>query len=448
MLSCLAVHAVGRAQDRAGDSFRVFLRDGTAVVSYGDFARVGDRLLFSMPLDAAGDQLQLVDLPISSVDLPKTEEYAQTIRAARYGATSGEADYAALTATVARALNQVAATDNLLERLQIAERARGVVATWSRDHFGYRASDVRQLQGLLDELVSDLRADAGVNQFDLNLVASVEAPKAVMLPKPTPAEAIEQVLRVARATDIAADRTALLQAAARALERPGLAADSNWMKRTRATIDADIEIERRADRAYGDLTRTMLARSLSAASKADGPGVEEVLAEIRKRDARLGHKRPEDVAALVNAVERQLEAARRLRLARDKWQLDLPNLRAYADTASALMRQLSRARKPLEAIRRLSGPDPDVLQRLSDRLTSLSQSIARVAPPAGVESVHATLASACQMAANSATIRRQAIERSDLQLAWDASSAAAGAMMLLAQARDGLQAALRPPELR
>ena len=88
MLLCFAATGVARAQDRADDgAFRVFLRDGTAVVSYGDFARVGDRLVFSMPLDAAADELQLVDLPVSSVDLPKTEQYAQVVRAARYAAT-------------------------------------------------------------------------------------------------------------------------------------------------------------------------------------------------------------------------------------------------------------------------------------------------------------------------------------------------------------------------
>ena len=29
--------------------FRVFLNNGTAVVSYGEYARVGDRVVFSMP---------------------------------------------------------------------------------------------------------------------------------------------------------------------------------------------------------------------------------------------------------------------------------------------------------------------------------------------------------------------------------------------------------------
>ena len=49
--------------------FRVILNDGTALVSYGEFTRVGDRVVFSMPLDSPrGDRLQLVNLPASAVN--------------------------------------------------------------------------------------------------------------------------------------------------------------------------------------------------------------------------------------------------------------------------------------------------------------------------------------------------------------------------------------------
>jgi hypothetical protein len=49
--------------------FRVFLNDGTAVVSYGEFARVGDRVVFSMPIGAGRDDimnLQVVNIPASA----------------------------------------------------------------------------------------------------------------------------------------------------------------------------------------------------------------------------------------------------------------------------------------------------------------------------------------------------------------------------------------------
>jgi hypothetical protein len=56
--------------------------------------------------------------------------------------------------------------------------------------------------------------------------------------------------------------------------------------------------------------------------------------------------------------------------------------------------------------------------------------------------------SAAQLADNAARIRREAILSGDLARAWDASSAAAGALMLGERSRSDIQALLRRPELR
>ena len=45
-------------------------------------------------------------------------------------------------------------------------------------------------------------------------------------------------------------------------------------------------------------------------------------------------------------------------------------------------------------------------------------------------------------------IRRQAALSGDIARAWDASSAAAGALMLSARAKSEIQSLLRPPELK
>ena len=430
-------------------SLRVFLRDGTAVATYGQFARVGDRVIFSMVVgDGDAARLQVVNLPISGVDLEKTEQYATAVRAAQYAATSGEADYAVLTAGVAKALSRAAATPNVFERLQIIEEGRGIVATWSRDHFAYRASDVRQILALLDETVSDLRAEAGVHQFDLNLVASVEPPPPPVLARPTPAEAIEQVLRVARASDIAADRVALMQAAVHVLEKPSPGLSRDWVKRTRDAANRALEAEMQIDRAYRDLARTAVARSLMAASRADPQGVEEVRDEVRQRDQRLGGKRPDEMTALLGTLETHLDAARGLRLARDRWRLDLPVLSNYEKLLRSPVRQLAGTAASLDAIKQLSGPDPDVLAKLRDRLVRTNQVMTRITPPDGARTAHATLTSSGQLALCAVETRLRAIQTGDLQVAWDASSAATGAMMLLAEGRAQLLAVLRPPELK
>ena len=48
--------ADGRPRPRDADVaplFRVFLKDGTSLVSYGEMARVDDRVVFSMPTSAS-----------------------------------------------------------------------------------------------------------------------------------------------------------------------------------------------------------------------------------------------------------------------------------------------------------------------------------------------------------------------------------------------------------
>ena len=66
--------------------FRVFLNDGTAVVSYGEYARVGDRLVFSMPIGAIDEtgsinpNLHVVNLPVSAINWTATEKYAESAR--------------------------------------------------------------------------------------------------------------------------------------------------------------------------------------------------------------------------------------------------------------------------------------------------------------------------------------------------------------------------------
>ena len=43
----------------------------------------------------------------------------------------------------------------------MAVDARRRLASWPKDHYGYRADDVREMLGLLDEAISGLRVAAG-----------------------------------------------------------------------------------------------------------------------------------------------------------------------------------------------------------------------------------------------------------------------------------------------
>src|SRR5205809_7624856 len=85
------------AADEDATLLRVFLNDGTSLVSYGEPARVGDRVVFSMPTGAGpSPPLQLIDIPASRVNWDRTTRYAASARATRYLQTQAENDYAAL----------------------------------------------------------------------------------------------------------------------------------------------------------------------------------------------------------------------------------------------------------------------------------------------------------------------------------------------------------------
>ena len=162
--------------------YRLFLHDGTTLVSYGDFARVADRVVFSMPiggLEGGAPRLELVSIPESTIDWPRTDAYAYAARARHYADTRGEMEFGRLSTRVAEALNAVALTEDPARRLALADGARKALAEWPSRNYGYRAADVAQLTALLDEVVSELRVAAGQSRFDLSLVSNTAPPPPV-----------------------------------------------------------------------------------------------------------------------------------------------------------------------------------------------------------------------------------------------------------------------------
>src|SRR5437764_1402952 len=165
------------AADDAQALLRVFLTDGSALVSFGEPARVGDRVVFSMPV-ALGPAapLSLVNLPAARVDWERTSRYAATARQTRYLETQGEIDYAALSNEITETLSRVTAATDAGERLALAERARKTLAEWPINHYNYRQTEVRQMLTMLDEAIADLRLAATPGRFDLTLTAFVDSP--------------------------------------------------------------------------------------------------------------------------------------------------------------------------------------------------------------------------------------------------------------------------------
>jgi hypothetical protein len=74
------------------------------------------------------------------------------------------------------------------------------------------------------------------------------------------------------------------------------------------------------------------------------------------------------------------------------------------------------------------------------------RSLSIIPAPDEFRDVHALLASAAQLANSAAGIRREAVLASNMARAWDASSAAAGAIMLTARAQSEIDGVLRRPQ--
>jgi hypothetical protein len=421
--------------------FRIFLLDGNTLVSYGEFARVGDRVVFSVPLgDALADpKIQVLSISESLIDWTRTDAYSAAVRARHYAETRGEEDFAILTGQVTAALNDIALTADAKRRLAMAEEARRNLAAWPSRNHGYKTTEVGQLVSIFDDVISEMRVEAGQSQFDLSLVANTIPPPAVeLMPAPDIAGSFQLAYRAALLAAEPSERTALLrELSASVANTPP--SDASWSAPLRRQIDAALASEVRTDAAYGTMRSSSLKAANALAARADVRGLQGVIARALRADATLGSKRPGEMAALLAALDLKLDEARRLRLAHDAWALRLEAIKEYRQQIDPPIKRLAQFRKWLDSIRDLSGPEAQFLRPLDDRARVAHLELMTVTPPAEAQSVHGLFSAALHMTRQAATLRRNAISSNDIKLAWDASAAAAGAITLGERALDELQ---------
>lgn len=430
--------------------FRLFLTDGSSIVSFGEYARVADRVILSMPVGGPLDQprLQLVTLPVAAVDWSRTDRYSASARYHRYAETRGEQDFLQLTNEAARVLNEIALNTDRSRALAYAEQARRSLITWPANHFGYRQRDVREIVGMLDESISDLRASLGISSFDVALVATPEAPvwEAVQ-GMPGLREQFDQILRVSGYAN-PPERMALLQAAMLLLGDAGAAIPATEAAALRRTVEGQIRDEQRFDLRYGELSRRLMASATRAAARARTRDIEKMLDEVSRADARLGRRRPDAVEALRVSLQGQLDAARRLRLMRDQWTIRRALYRDYQRAVGSQLLQLVKSQPALESIRRLEGPAPDTLVSMRGRLAGGAERLSRVRPPNDLGPTHDLLVAAWRFAESALNARYEAAQSGNFATARAASSAAAGSLLMLSRAQQEIRALLEPPQLR
>ncbi len=447
----VASAGVARAQTSASDAtlYRVFLTDGSTLVSYGEFARVADLVVLSLPLGGtpAAPRLQLLSIPAANVDWDRTDAYAEAARAARFAATRGPDQYALLQQSVARALSDIAVTPDADRKLAMAIEARQNVTRWAAEHFAYRAPDVAELASLFDGVIADVRAASGAKNTNLALVANMAAPPDVpMMAAPDLQESTEQAVRAAALTTDTTERTSLLRAIAESLS--SVTNGEAWADPLKLRVSTALATEEHIDRSYSTLTSEIVRSADRYARDANVRAVLNLQQRALREDERLGRKRPQEFAALMASLDVKLDGARRLRLARDQWAARLELLNEFQTAIAQPVAMLRECRVRLEAIRQLDTTPRRTLVWLQGQTSIVTRQLAQVTAPVGGETALSLLSSATQLATRAVTSRQQAVSTGEMQPAWEAASAAAGALMLLDRASDELQRLTRPPDLK
>jgi hypothetical protein len=429
--------------------FRLFLLDGSVLVSYGEFARVDDRVIFSMPVGGRPEEprLQVATVKAALVDWSRTDRYSASARFQRYAQNRGEEDFRVLSNEVALALNDVALSTNRQQALVLAEQVRRKVADWPQAHYGYRSNDVREIVGVLDEAISSLRAATGGAAFELSLVALGDAPPLEpVLGPPAPREQFDQIMHLASLSS-ASERIALLQAAMALVSGAGATIAPSEAERLRRDVERQLRQELAVDRQYTALSKKVVGQATEYAGRAAISDIERLASRIPTEDAKLGQKRPEIVQSMNGAVQTQLLAARRLRLLRDQWLLRQSSYRAYQRSVQSQILLLVKSQPMLDSMRRLDGPPPDRLLSLRSQLSGGAERLERVKTPEYLRGIHDLLVGTWRFADNATRARVRAIEGGDSAAAWEASSAAAGALMMLSRVQSEIRDLLEPPRL-
>src|SRR5215218_190793 len=273
--------------------YRVFLKDGGVLVSYGEFATVADRVVLSMPIGGTDTApvLHLISIPEKDIEWERTNAYAAAARASHYVATQAENDFSRLTREVADTLYRVGTTSDAAQRLSMAEAARRQLVEWPQHHYGYRAEELGQMTTWLDQVVSELRVAAGQSSFDLAMVMTPLTPstrKVDLLPAPSFQERLEFGMAAARLTTDPAQRSSLLSAILDVLapsDRPEFS--GSWMDAMRTRAASELAGEARRDNAYSDLRARALARADVFRKRADVRGLQGVIQWVLSEDARL-----------------------------------------------------------------------------------------------------------------------------------------------------------------
>jgi hypothetical protein len=424
--------------------FRVFLKDGTALASWGEYAEVADHLVLTLPIGAGSRRTyEFVTLPVAKVDMVKTEQYAEAVRAAQFAATRGATEYAALRLRLARQIEAIPILPEASERLSAAEGARQQLLDWAATTHGYRAREISDLLQVFDARIVELRLAAGRSDFSLNLSAGVAPPAPPRLrAAPTANETVSLALKAAMATDDEEVRKALLKRArssAAVLSGTGAAA-------VRAAVSRRVAAEARLDSLYRWLRTDVTRLAAKAVDAADTRAIDALRDRVERTDRGWGRRRPSQITGLRATLDLYYEAAAQYRLVLDQWEGVRAELVAYQKQMAPLVAALDRRAPLLRAIQDLASTPVTALVRAEEETGAMATTFASLTAPAGAAPAHALIGEAIERANVALRTRHAAVTSRQLPVARQAAIAAAEARARLAAAKSALARLLHPPK--
>jgi hypothetical protein len=289
----------------------VVLKDGSTVFSYGDHTEIDGQLTLLLPFDdSESPKVEAVSLHASAVDLGATTLAAESVRGARYTATRGPREFADFSQEISAVLGAVPLQSTPAARVSLVEAVRQRLMDWPREHYGYRAREIGEAIGMLDPMLNQLRAAAGVNRVDLSLVAPMAPPPPPMpVRPPTLVDLLENAMRFVSMLTVPAERTAVLRATSASLARHRADLPAVWYSTRQRRVTDALTSESRVDEAYRKLAAGLIERAVRAARDGNVPAITALQSDLMEQDRRLGKKRQDVVSSTMAALQAQFEAA-------------------------------------------------------------------------------------------------------------------------------------------
>ena len=260
---------------------------------------------------------------------------------------------------------------------------------------------------------------------------------------PSSVESVEMALAAAAATDVGIERISLLRSASRVV-----AALPEASPTLRDAVAKALGEETQVETAYRGLINTALTRADVAVRLGLPADVTRLIARLKAGDARLGHRRPREVAAALRRLESEVLVARTQRSVLDRWAGMKDRFRAYDARARAVMDGWKSHVPTLSAVREQRRATPGSLDAAARRFRELDRALAALRPPPEFREVHGLFRSAVQLAQQGLLLGQRLAVASNTDIARNASSAIAGAELLRAQGLTDLAAGLVPRRVR